>query len=133
MSYWGYHMILDASKCKAPRIRSPKHITQFAKALVRKIDMIPYGEPQVVNFGSGNKAGYTLVQLIETSNICAHFVEETNDMYLDVFSCKPFDPNDVEYMVSLYFSPKRTNSIFLTRQAPYYLENGSETPTPELK
>lgn len=48
--------------------------------LVKDIDMVPYGGPQVVHFGSGNKAGYTLVQLIETSNITAHFVEETNDL-----------------------------------------------------
>lgn len=127
-------MILDASKCIAPKIRCPKNITQFTKALVHRIDMVSYGEPQVVKFGSGNKAGYTLVQLIETSNICAHFVEETNDMYLDVFSCKPFNPTDVEAIVGLYFSPLKTNRIFLTRQAPRsYLENGSVTPTLQLK
>lgn len=134
MSYWGYHLILDASQCIAPKIRSSQNIIGFAKALVQRIDMVPYGEPHVVKFGSGNKAGYTLVQLIETSNICAHFVEETNDMYLDVFSCKPFNPTDVEAMVGLYFSPLKTNRIFLNRQAPRsYLENGSVTPTLQLK
>lgn len=128
-------MILDASTCIGPKIRCPKNITNFTKALVHKIDMIPYGEPQVVKFGSGNKAGYTLVQLIETSNICAHFVDETSDMYLDVFSCKQFNPLDVEAMVGLYFSPLKTNRIFLTRQAPrfYYLENGSLHTNSELK
>ena len=79
--------------------------------------MVAYGEPQIVHFGSGNKAGYTLVQLIETSNICCHFVEETNDLYLDVFSCKPFEPTDVQRVVSQYFSPERINTIFLNRQA----------------
>ena len=67
--------------------------------------MDPYGDPQVVHFGSGNKAGYTLVQLIQTSNICAHFVEETNDIYLDVFSCKDFKESDVRAIVSDYFKP----------------------------
>jgi hypothetical protein len=134
MSYWGYHLILDGSKCASTSIRCSKNITKFARSLVNKIDMIPYGEPQVVKFGSGNKAGYTLVQLIETSNICAHFVEETNDIYLDVFSCKPFNPTDVEEMVGLYFSPKNTNRVFLTRQAPQpYLENGKQTPVLQLK
>ena len=80
--------------------------------------MVAFGEPTVVHFGTENKAGYTLVQLIETSNICAHFVEESNDIYLDVFSCKPFEPADVESVVNLYFAPKRTNAIFLNRQAP---------------
>ena len=79
--------------------------------------MVPFGEPQIQHFGSGNKAGYTLVQLIETSNITAHFVEETDDLYLDVFSCKHFEPQDVAGMVSLYFQPKLMKRRFLTRQA----------------
>jgi len=79
--------------------------------------MVPYGEPQIVRFGSGNKAGYTLVQLIETSNITAHFCEETNDMYLDVFSCKPFNPTDVEEVVNEHFRPLERNRMFVTRQA----------------
>lgn len=134
MSYWGYHLILDASKCISTNIKNKQNIESFAKSLVKKIDMVPYGSPQVVHFGSGNKAGYTLVQLIETSNICAHFVEETNDMYLDVFSCKTFNPSDVESMVGLYFSPKLINKTYLVRQAPrHYLENGSISSKDELK
>lgn len=127
MSYWGYHLIIDASRCIGTQIRCKANIDLFAKSLVKKIDMVAYGEPQIQHFGSGNKAGYTLVQLIETSNICAHFVEETDDMYLDVFSCKPFNPLDVEVMVQLHFSPKMVNRVFLNRQAPRsQLENGSK-------
>uniref|UniRef100_A0A6C0ERB7 S-adenosylmethionine decarboxylase n=1 Tax=viral metagenome TaxID=1070528 RepID=A0A6C0ERB7_9ZZZZ len=134
MAYWGYHLIIDASQCIPPKIRCSKNITNFTKALVKKIDMVPYGEPQVHHFGSGNKAGYSLVQLIETSNICGHFVEETNDMYLDVFSCKPFNPSDVEDMVRMYFLPIKTNHIFLNRQAPRsYFENEKQTPKLQLK
>ena len=114
---WGYHLMLDCSKCMGSTIRCSPNITKFAKTLVRKIDMVPYGEPQVIHFGSGDKAGYTLVQLIETSNITAHFCEETNDMYLDVFSCKPFNPADVEAVVHEHFAPLKKNSMFVTRQA----------------
>jgi S-adenosylmethionine/arginine decarboxylase-like enzyme len=123
--YWGYHLMLDCSKCVATSIRSKSNIENFAKILVKRIDMVPYGEPQVVHFGSGNKGGYTLVQLIETSNIVAHFTEETNDMYLDVFSCKPFNPHDVESVVNVYFSPLNKNRMFLHRQAysTSHLEN----------
>jgi len=115
--YWGYHSIMDCGSCKPDSIRSAEIIADFAKALVKKIDMIAFGEPTIVHFGSGNKAGYTLVQLIETSNICCHFVEETNDMYLDVFSCKPFHIADVEQVVNDYFAPQRINEMFLNRQA----------------
>ena len=114
---WGYHLIIDSSKCMRGAIRCPKIITQISDTLVKEIDMVPYGRPQIQHFGSGNKAGYTLVQLIETSNIVAHFVEETDDMYLDVFSCKPFYPDTVKKVVSQYFRPLNTNAQFMIRQA----------------
>ena len=115
---WGKHLILDAAICKPYTIRSSDLITMFAKDLVKSIDMVAYGEPQVVMFGSGNKKGYTLIQLIETSNIAAHFVEENNSMYLDVFSCKDFDPLIVEEKVKWYFGAKRFRSKLMLRQAP---------------
>ena len=114
---WGYHLIVDSSKCLGHRIRSKANIEMFASTLVKRIDMVPFGKPQIQHFGSGNKAGYTLVQLIETSNITAHFVEETNDMYLDVFSCKPFEPSTVEEIVNRFFEPDAKNVLFFTRQA----------------
>lgn len=134
MAYWGYHLIVDASSCVKSQIRCKANIEAFARNLVKKIDMVPYGEPQVQHFGSGNKAGYTLVQLIETSNICAHFVEETNDLYLDVFSCKPFNTVHVEMVLAQHFSPKMVNKIFLARQAPrHFVENGSNPNILELR
>lgn len=118
MARWGYHLILDAGHCCPHTIRNSQGIYAFTKELVRDIDMVAYGEPQIIMFGSGNKKGYTLVQLIETSNICAHFVEETNDMYLDVFSCKQFDNEVVKSVVKQYFKPKLIQAKFVERQAP---------------
>jgi len=114
---WGHHLMLDCSRCIYSSIRCPINIGLFATNLVQRIDMVPYGKPQVQHFGTGDKAGYTLVQLIETSNITAHFCEETNDMYLDVFSCKPFNPDDVESVVNVFFGPLHKNRTFIKRQA----------------
>lgn len=116
--YWGYHLILDSGGCDHASITSYETIYEFAKELVEAIDMVAYGEPQIVNFGSGNKAGYTLVQLIETSNICAHFVNQHDQVYLDVFSCKTFDPEIVIKLVQKYFRAQSYNTAFLERQAP---------------
>ena len=115
---WGKHLILDAAGCSPKMIGCPKVVDGFARSLVKRIDMVPFGDPQVVMFGSGSKKGYTLVQLIETSNITAHFVEENNSMYLDVFSCKDFDPEVVEEAVKEFFDAKYFNSKVLLRQAP---------------
>ncbi len=115
--YWGRHLVLNAGDCAPAAIRSKKTIYDFCKKLVEKIDMVAYGEPQIVHFGEGNKAGYTLVQLIETSNICAHFVEETNDIYLDVFSCKEFQQDVVKNLVIEYFKPNRVHYNHFDRKA----------------
>ena len=118
MAYWGYHLMLDCAGCSEYAIRDPDTIYRFTKQLVKDIDMVAYGEPQIVNFGSGNKAGYTLVQLIETSNICAHFCNEDGAVYLDVFSCKPFDPDVAIRVFVEYFEPKGAEFDFVERQAP---------------
>ena len=115
--YWGYHLTLDCRACDLEKIKSAENITQFAKELVKRIDMIAYGEPQVVFFGKEDKSGYTLVQLIETSNITAHFCDETREGYIDVFSCKEYDIETVVATVEEFFSPERIRPNFITRQA----------------
>jgi len=116
-NYWGYHLILDCAGADPELIRSYDNIYNFSKDLVKRIDMVAYGEPQIVHFGSGNKAGYTLVQLIETSNICCHFVEDNNTFYLDVFSCKEFNPDVVADLVNEYFKTTHQKMAYLERQA----------------
>jgi S-adenosylmethionine/arginine decarboxylase-like enzyme len=110
-------MMIDASKCDPDAIRSKKVIAAFVKDLVNAIDMVAFGKPRIVMFGTGNKKGYTLVQLIETSDITAHFVEETNDVYLDVFYCKTFDPKVAIRVFDAYFSSGRKKVHYVKRQA----------------
>lgn len=115
--FWGYHMVCDAADCDRAAVTNPEHIRNFAKDLVKAIDMVAYGEPQVIHFGEDNKAGYTLCQLIETSNIMAHFCDDTGDCYLDIFSCKEYEMKVAEALFRKYFNPKRMRINYMTRQA----------------
>lgn len=114
---WGKHSVHNIFRVTPATIRSHTNIYNFTKTLVKGIDMKAFGEPQIVHFGVDGKAGYTMCQLIETSNIMAHFVEETNDIYLDVFSCKDFDPKVVEEIVHSFFQPQHIDTTVLIRQA----------------
>lgn len=116
-NYWGFHLILDCADGRRDAVTDGKLIADFARQLVKDIDMVAYGEPQVVLFGTGNKEGYTLVQLIETSNICGHFCSESGDLYLDVFSCKPYDKEVVKQLAEKYFGFKSMRETYLVRQA----------------
>lgn len=114
---WGYHLTLDIGGCNPQLIKSKSNVELFAKVLVDRIDMVAFGEPQVVHFGEGNKAGFTLVQLISTSNICGHFCNETNTAYLDIFSCKPFEIQAVKDVTKFFFEYKTEVEHFFQRDA----------------
>jgi S-adenosylmethionine decarboxylase len=119
MSYWGYHTLLDCSGCDRQAITDPAILEEWVKELVYRIDMVPYGEPQIMHFGHNevHLEGWTVIQLIETSNIIAHFNDHTGEGYIDIFSCKDYDVQDAVDTVQEYFKPKKIRKTFLTRQA----------------
>jgi S-adenosylmethionine/arginine decarboxylase-like enzyme len=117
--FWGWHLLLDITACDKESIKNEDNLRAFLKALVERIDMVAYGEPSLAHFAThdAEKAGYSIVQLIETSNITGHFVDKNGDAYIDVFSCKPFQPAEVEAVVREYFSPESINSNLVYRLA----------------
>lgn len=89
---WGWLCSIDLQRCNPDKIRSKENIRKYSDQLCSLISMTKHGEPQIEHFGEDDKKGYTLVQLITTSNLIAHFSEDTNSAYIDIFSCKEFDP-----------------------------------------
>jgi len=105
---WGIASSIDIYDCNPNTIRDARKIKEFVARLCELIEMKRYGETQVVHFGEEERvAGYSMVQLIETSLISAHFANLTNTVYLDVFSCKPYDLNVVEEFSQEFFGGKR--------------------------
>ena len=118
--YWGYHLILDCSDGDIKSVTNKKHIENFARDLVQALDMTPWGRPIVAHFAhpdDSTKTGWTMVQLITTSSITAHFVDCDGSFYLDVFSCKVFDGDQVIRLIQEYFNPKKIRPTFIVRQA----------------
>ncbi|NQU77008.1 MAG: S-adenosylmethionine decarboxylase [Planctomycetes bacterium] len=103
-SAWGIASSIDIYDCDPQLIRSAERIKQFVVELCDLIEMRRFGETVVVHFGEDERvAGYSMVQLIETSLISAHFANQTNTIYLDVFSCKPYDPAVVADFAQRFF------------------------------
>lgn len=114
---WGIASSIDIYNCDPEKIRSPEAIRRFVAELCELIQMKRYGETWVVHFGEDERvAGYSMVQLIETSLISAHFANLTNTTYLDVFSCKPYDPEMVRDFAQDYFGGTRSNLNVTLRQ-----------------
>lgn len=116
-NYWGYHLVLDCRDTNN-RIKNRKDIAEFLETLVKRIKMNAVGKP-VIKYLLPDQpnAGYSAMQLIETSSITCHFVEPNHTMYIDIFSCKDFDPADAEKVVKEFFEPRKIKSRFLKRQA----------------
>lgn len=113
---WGMTTSINLYDCDPEKIRSKEHIAAFAKKMCEIIDMKAYGDPIIVNFGEEDRvAGYTLVQLIETSNITAHFANMSNAVYLDIFSCKEFSPEIAEEFAKDFFGAKSSESQTILR------------------
>lgn len=90
---WGLYTSVDLKGCDPASIRDPEKIRRFIIELCDLIDMHRFGEPQIIHFGPNERvAGFSMTQLIETSLVSGHFANETNAAYLDVFSCKEYEP-----------------------------------------
>jgi S-adenosylmethionine/arginine decarboxylase-like enzyme len=104
LNAWGIASAIDIYGCTPETIRDADAIRRFVAELCDLIEMKRFGETQVVHFGEDERvAGYSMVQLIETSLISAHFANQTNTVYLDVFSCKPYDAKAVEAFSRNFF------------------------------
>src|SRR5262245_19140260 len=112
---WGLCTAVDLQDCHPDLIRDPDHIRRYVVELCELIDMQRFGECQVVDFGSGRVAGYSMVQLISTSLISGHFANDTNNAYLDIFSCKGYDAAIVEEFSKKFFGARRSTATVTLR------------------
>lgn len=103
---WGMSAMINLKECNADLIKSAAHIQDYVIQLCKLIDMKRYGDVQIVRFGTGDKAGYSMVQLIETSCITAHFSDDTGAAYIDIFSCKVFSPAEAADFSKKFFEAK---------------------------
>lgn len=107
---WGIASAIDIYGCDPEKIRDADYIRKFVVELCDLIEMKRFGETQVVHFGEDEKvAGFSMVQLIETSLISAHFANQSNATYLDVFSCKAYDPEVVRKFAQESFGGSFSN------------------------
>lgn len=115
---YGWELLIDLHECDAGSIADGERIREFVVRLCDDVlGMRRYGEPLVARFGMADPktAGYSLVQLIETSSVVGHFSEERATAYIDVFSCREFDPEKVELFARDFFGAGGAETRFLVR------------------
>jgi S-adenosylmethionine/arginine decarboxylase-like enzyme len=102
---WGLLTSIDLEDCNGDTIRDADAIKRYVLELCELIDMKRFGDTTVVHFGEDERvAGYSMFQLIETSCISAHFANDTNTSYIDIFSCKCYDPKVAAEFTKKFFA-----------------------------
>ncbi len=115
---WGLITSIDIHECDPLLIKNPKAIKRFVKELCKKIKVKRYKETILALFGDDPRIhGYSMVQLIESSLISAHFAEESNSIYLDIFSCKFYDSQKAVKFAVQFFKGKNFNAYCILRGA----------------
>ncbi len=113
---WGLYTSVDLKGCDPASIRDAGKIHQFIVELCDLIDMKRFGEPQIIHFGPNERvAGFSMTQLIETSLVSGHFANETNAAYLDIFSCKEYEPSKAAEFCRTFFGAETATYQVLFR------------------
>ena len=108
--YWGISSSIDLYDCDLALMQDAEAIREFVRILCDRINMRRYRETQVVYFGDDPRVtGFSMTQLIETSLISAHFADASCAIYLDVFSCAPYEPEEAAKFAAQYFKAQTYN------------------------
>ncbi|MCX6793630.1 MAG: S-adenosylmethionine decarboxylase [Candidatus Gottesmanbacteria bacterium] len=116
---FGQELILNLYECNPEKISSGEEIKKFVIELCdHVIHMKRYGEVLIPHFGHENPitSGFSLVQLIETSSVTAHFSEYKKSVYLNIFSCAWYDPEKARDFCVKFFEAKRFEEHLILRE-----------------
>ena len=114
---WGVLTSVDIYSCDPGTIRSADLIERFVHELCDLVGMKPFGKCQVVHFGEEERIqGFSMTQLIETSLISGHFANASNTAYLDLFSCKFYEPREVAEFAMAFFKGRHYKMQISVRQ-----------------
>lgn len=107
---WWMNAALDIQQCNLKEVAKFKNldihifVENFILDLCDYIDMVRDWDPEVYDIEHHGKKWLEFTQVITTSLISGHFRHDTKTAYLEIFSCKYYNPNDVAEFTQKYFS-----------------------------
>ena len=114
--HWGVSSCIDLYDCDLSLMQDEAAIKRFVHELCDLIKMRRFGETLVMRFGDDPRVtGFSMTQLIETSLISAHFADNSRAIYLDVFSCAPYVPDEAANFAARFFKAGRCKVHVVTR------------------
>ena len=119
---YGLELILDLHGCDVSKFNR-KSITAYFEELCDLIDMQredlhfwdDVGVAEENKQTSPHTQGTSAVQFILTSSIVIHALDQMRAVYINIFSCKVYDPEVAENFSVEWFGAKRSSARTLDR------------------
>ena len=119
---YGIELILDLHGCDASKFTRDS-ITEYFERLCVLIDMQrealhfwdDEGLPEEDKQTSPHTQGTSAVQFILTSSIVIHTLDQLRAVYINIFSCKEYDPKVAEKFSVEWFGATECSARFLDR------------------
>lgn len=117
---YGYELMLDLHGCN-PAVMNRPQIALFMQVLCDDIDMQREDlhfwdyEDDPDHVVEAHLEGTSAVQFIKTSNVTIHTLELMQRVYLNIFSCKDFDPAVVTQLALDWFGGRVVQEHFMPR------------------
>ncbi|MEW6749004.1 MAG: S-adenosylmethionine decarboxylase [Candidatus Micrarchaeota archaeon] len=114
------HIHITVNARIAPSFKAlPKDEAQrFVDRLLKAINMKPLGPLNWADAEDLDFPGQSFVQMITTSHCSLHFFahkDGSNELYFDLYSCKPFDDKRVVEMLDQKFGLQDWHGVLYTR------------------
>ena len=114
MTNYGKELILDIHEVKNTHLFTREAISDFMVQLCKLInmereDLYFWDElytPEAEKYTEEHLIGTSAVQFITTSNITIHTLDVMKRVYLNIFTCKDFKPEDAKNFCKEYFNGK---------------------------
>ena len=119
---YGFELIMDLHGCDTSTFNR-KSLRKYFTKLCKAIDMkrcelhfwddvgVPPEERQTLPHTKGTSA----VQFILTSTVVVHTLDLLQAVYINIFSCKPYDRKVAEKLTKEWFSARECRTNFIER------------------
>ena len=101
---WGVSTSVDLYDCNADLIKDSDHIKGFVKGVCEQLDISGQENAPLVYCDENQTAsGFSVIQSAGPAGISGHFAHGTQRAYLDIFSCKQYEPRKIAEFALSYF------------------------------
>jgi S-adenosylmethionine decarboxylase len=105
---YGPHLMLDLNDCNSAILDDLEACFRLLNELPEQIGMTKITQPYVFRYSGlvPEDEGITGVTIIAESHISLHTYPKKNFVFIDIFSCKPFDVEGARDHVIQFFQSK---------------------------